>query len=84
VTTDTKVRQGRDGRFYPARALTTQERGRARVLAHRLVHDRRLSIRVAQMVLAESYGLRRSVGSIAADLADYECATCAEPEYPNT
>jgi hypothetical protein len=83
VSTDTRVR-GQDGKYYPDHVLTAQERGRARVLAHRLVHERHLSVRAARRVMAQSYGIRRSVGSIAADLRDYQCAACAEPEHLNT
>ncbi len=73
---DVRVR-GRDGRLYRATPLTREERIRARWLAHQLVHGDRLSIRAAQRVMAETHGLRRSVGAIAADLAGYECPDCA-------
>ena len=74
----TEVRRGRDGKVYPAAPLTRQERGRAIRLSHQLVHGDGLSIRAAQKVMAESYGLRRSRGAIAADLADFECPRCAD------
>jgi hypothetical protein len=77
VSVDVRIR-GRDGRLYPARALTPDERRRARVLAHNLVHRDLMSVRAAQQVMAETYGVRRSVGTIAADLANFECAHCAE------
>lgn len=76
-TPDARVR-GRDGRLYRATPLTAQERGRARVLAHKLVHRDLLSIRAAQQAMAETHGLRRSVGAIAADLRDFMCDQCAE------
>ena len=83
MSTDTRVR-GQDGKSYPGHVLTRQERGRARWLAHQLVHERHLSIRAARRVMAQTYGIWRSVGSIAADLANYECPACAEPEHLKT
>jgi len=77
VNTDVRVR-GIDGRLYPAKPLTREQRSRARVLAHNLVHRDHLSIRAARHVMAESYGVRRSVGAIAADLRDYECPACTD------
>jgi hypothetical protein len=75
VSVDVRIR-GRDGRLYPASPLTPEERRRARMLAHNLVHRDRLSIRFAQQVMAEQYGLRRSVGAIARDLAGWVCDLC--------
>jgi hypothetical protein len=75
--TTTQVRRGRDGKLYPAAPLTRTERGRARWLAHQLVHSDGLSIRAAQARMAEA-GLRRSRGAIAADLAGYECPRRAD------
>jgi hypothetical protein len=80
----TTTRRGLDGKSYPAVPLSRQERGQAIRLAHQLVHDRHLSIRATRVVMAERYGIWRSVGSIAADLQNYECATCAEPGHPST
>lgn len=80
----TTTRLGRDGKLYRATPLSRRERGDAIRRAHALVHRDGLSIRAAQKVMAESHGVRRSVGVIAADLRDYECAACAEPEYPHT
>lgn len=74
------TRLSRNGRQYPAAPLTRQERGRAIRLAHFLVHDRGLSIRRARQVMAADYGVTRSVGIIARDLADYECPACAESD----
>ena len=71
------TRQGRDGRKYPARALTRQERGAAIRAVHRLVCERGLSIRAAQAQMTEE-GTRRSRGAIAADLANFECPRCAD------
>jgi hypothetical protein len=78
------LRRGRDGKDYPAAPLTRTERRRARWLSHTLIHRDGLSIRAARKVMAESHGVRRSVGAIAADLRGYECAACAEPEHPHT
>lgn len=74
----TGTRRGRDGKSYPVRPLTRQERGAAIRLSHRLVCEQGMSIRAAQQVMAEEHGIRRSRGTIAADLADYECALCAD------
>ena len=76
--TTTQLRRGRDGKLYPAAQLTRTERGRARWLAHQLVHSDGLSIRAAQAAMAQTHGLRRSRGAIAADLAGYECPRCAD------
>ena len=76
--TTTQVRRGRDGKLYPAAPLTRTERGRARWLAHQLVHADGLSIRAAQAAMVQTHGLRRSRGAIAADLAGYECPRCAD------
>ncbi len=71
-----QVQTGRDGKLYPARPLTRQERNRARWLAHNLVHRDGLSVRQAQRAMAERYGVRRAVGTIARDLANFECPRC--------
>jgi hypothetical protein len=73
-----RTRLSQNGKAYPASRPTRQERGRAIRVAHQLVHDRHLSIRAAQKVMAETYGIRRSVGIIARDLADFECPACRE------
>jgi hypothetical protein len=75
VNVDVRVR-GRDGRLYPARPLTREERNQARWLAHHLVHGEHLSIRVAQQVMADRYGIRRAVGTIHDDLVGYGCPHC--------
>ena len=76
--TTTQVRRGLDGKLYPAAPLTPAERGRARWLAHQLVHGDGLSIRAAQAAMAQTHGLHRSRGGIAADLVGYECPRCAD------
>lgn len=73
-----ELRTGRDGKQYRAALLTREQRKQARWLAHVLVHRDCLSIRRAQRVMAESYGVRRSVGAIARDLADFECPHCPD------
>lgn len=78
----TQVRRGRDGKLYSARPLTTQERGRAIRLAHRLVHGDGLSVRAAQAAMIEQHGIRRSVGAITTDLNNFVCPSCAE--HPDT
>jgi hypothetical protein len=73
----TRVRRGLDGKNYPATPLTRTGRIRARRLAHELVCRDGLSIRAAQAQMAEA-GVRRSVGTLARDLAGYECPHCAD------
>ena len=75
--TSTETRQGRDGKSYPARPLSRQERGAVIRRAHHLVCEQGLSIRAAQAQMAED-GTRRSRGAITADLANYECPACAD------
>ena len=70
------VKVGQDGKRYPAAPLTREERNRARWLAHNLVHRDGLSVRQAQRAMAERCGVRRAVGTIARDLADFECPRC--------
>jgi hypothetical protein len=72
------LRRGLDGKLYSARPLTREERSRAISLAHLLIHRDHLSVRAAQQVMADSYGLRRSVGIITRDLTDFECDYCAD------
>jgi hypothetical protein len=70
----------RDGKRYPvAGVLPTDQRNRARWLAHNLVHRDRLSIRAAQRVMLERYGVRRSLGIMHRDLTSYACRVC-DPE----
>lgn len=72
-----EVTRGADDKRYPARSLSHAERNRARWLAHNLVHRDGLSLRAAQRAMAESYGVRRSMGTICTDLANFECPSCA-------
>jgi hypothetical protein len=74
-----EVRRGRDGKLYPVRMPTPEEeRGRARWLAHDLVHRGGLSLRQAQQAMREVYGVRRSLGQVHADLHRFECEWCRE------
>ena len=57
-----EVGRGADPKLHPATPLSAEQRYRARQLAHNLCHRDHLSIRQAQQVMAESYGLRLSVG----------------------
>jgi hypothetical protein len=72
--------RGRDGRLYPAHPATHAERNRARWLSHNLIHRDHLSVRLAQKIMRERYGMRRSVGSIMRDLRLWECPRC--PHMP--
>lgn len=84
MSTVIEVGRGRDGKLYSARPLDEAGLRRARSLAHALVHRDKMSMRAAQQVMADSYGLRRSIGIIARDLALWTCQWCpdrsAEPE----
>jgi hypothetical protein len=71
-----EVKAGRDGKLYRARPLTSEQRDLARAFAHGLVCKDRLSVRAAQRVMAESHGIRRSVGIIARDLGLFTCEWC--------
>jgi hypothetical protein len=74
-----EVRRGKDGKHYPMRMpIPLADRQRARALAHGLVHRDGCSIRQAQKVMHEQYGLRRSVGIIAYDLREFTCPRCRE------
>lgn len=75
-----EVQRGRDGKRYPAGPLTTRQLAEARGLAHWLVHRDRMSIRAAQRVMLERYGVRRAVGTIARDLELFTCPHCEDRE----
>ncbi len=71
------VQADRRGRAYPiGRVLPPEQRQRAASLAHALIHRDKLSIRAAQRVMLEQYGLRRSRGSIGNDLVRLVCPSC--------
>jgi hypothetical protein len=71
----------RDGRLYPPSGrLEPAERNRAINQAHALVCSGGLSIRAAQAVML-SRGIRRSVGIIHRDLANFACRAC-DPGNP--
>jgi len=64
-----EVQRGRDGKLYPPRMpIPLAERKPARWLVHNLVHRDHLSIRAAQAVMHDQYGVRRSVGQLWKDL----------------
>jgi hypothetical protein len=67
-----------DGKLYPAVPWTREQRNRARWLAHNLVHRDGMTIRRAQQVMAEGYGVRRSLGIISRDLERFECPACRD------
>jgi hypothetical protein len=64
----------RNGRMYPARR-DPAELARTRAIIHQLAHQG-LSIREVRKRLVDHHVLR-SVGSICADLRDFECDACA-------
>jgi hypothetical protein len=68
-----EVVRGLDGRLYPARQLPAGELARIRRLEHALHCRDGLSIRATRQSLSESYGIRRSVGSISQDLTRWSC-----------
>lgn len=70
-----RLRTGRDGKAYPGRALTREERNKARWMAHHLVCRDGMSVRAAQARMAE-LGIRRSTGIISRDLDRFECPDC--------
>jgi hypothetical protein len=76
------LEQRRDGRLYPAGgSLPVPERGRAIRLVHNLVHRDHLTIRAAQRVMLESYGVRRSLGILHRDLTGYACPACCPEAF---
>lgn len=71
------VRVDKRGRLYPVTwQLPKAELNRVRWLEHDLVHRDGYSIRQCQAILLQNYGLRRSLGSIHADLQRFECNYC--------
>jgi hypothetical protein len=79
-----EVVRGHDGKLYGARQLPPAELARRRRLVHALRCRDRLSTREVVRVLAEQYGVRRSMGSVCNDLRDYRCPYCPDrsPEPP--
>jgi hypothetical protein len=75
---------GADGKRYPLRKPTEAELDRLVALEHALIHRDRLSIRAAQAVLRDSYGLFRSVGTIHRDLTVYTCDHCEPMDDPGS
>lgn len=72
------VERWRDGKLHPAGGyLPRPERAKAIRLAHRCRCRDGLSFRQVQRAL-ESFGIRRSVGQIHADVVNYVCDLCAD------
>jgi hypothetical protein len=70
-----EVIRGADRKLYPARPLPAAELAEIRGRVHALYCTDGLSVRDVQRELA-GQGVRRSVGSIARDLALFRCAAC--------
>jgi hypothetical protein len=83
VNTVLLVTRGKDGKLYRPSQLSEPELRRVRGLAHALVHRDGLSVRAAQRVMLESYGVRRSIGAISQDLTRWSCGDkCPTPPAP--
>jgi len=67
---------GADGKTYPARALTPEDRLRLIGRVHYLSHAENLSVRkiVARL---DAEGVTRSVGSVSEYLTRYQCSRCS-------
>lgn len=68
---------GLDGKTYPRGPLPTDVRRQAIWLAHDLRHDG-LPVRAVAAELLARYGLRRSVGTVHADLTRWRCGRCVQ------
>ncbi|MBT2503004.1 hypothetical protein [Curtobacterium sp. ISL-83] len=68
---------GMDGKVYPGFTMPRSERTRIVAEVHTLAHGGR-SVREIVQILADDYGTRRSVGSVHADLNDWQCHDCAD------
>jgi len=67
---------GLDGKTYPSGPLSTEDRAFVVGRVHYLRHDESLSVRQIVRRLADEHGLRRSVGSVSAYLAE----PCIHPD----
>jgi hypothetical protein len=67
---------GRNGGLYPGWRRSPDELARVRALVHQLHCQQGLSIRQVRRALMDFHVLR-SVGSIQADLSNFECDLCA-------
>jgi hypothetical protein len=76
-TTLVMVIRGRDGKLYPAQRRSDAELDRIVVLTHQARCELGLSVRATVDRLA-GYGIRRSVGAVARDLALYQCSRCKD------
>jgi len=82
VLTLTVVERRRDGKLHPEGGrLAEREHTRAVNLAHIMRCRDGLSYRKTRTAL-ESYGIRRSLGQVFADVRDFECERCREAEVP--
>lgn len=68
-------RHGLDGKFYPGHPLPAAYRAQLVGFEHDLAHAGK-SVREIVAALAEK-GIRRSVGTVHADLTTWKCATCS-------
>jgi hypothetical protein len=71
----------RNGKLYPARR-DPADLARTRAIVHQLAHAEGLSIRQIRRRLVDHHVLR-SIGSISADLAKFECDACAASPAPS-
>jgi hypothetical protein len=80
ATMATKI--GADGKSYPAHqpggALPEAVHREAINVAHHLIHGLHYSYRAAQTELLAEHGIRRSLGSLHHDLAEFTCRDCAD------
>jgi hypothetical protein len=64
---------GTDGKTYPARWQTPQDREWLKGRVHYLHHNQQLSVRQIRAVLAEDHNVRRSVGWVSGVLNTWRC-----------
>jgi hypothetical protein len=73
-----EVTRGRNGKRWPARQPTSEQRNQWRWMIHGLVCRDGNSIRRAQAIMLAEHGVRRSLGALHRDLARYECPQCRQ------
>lgn len=69
--------RGLDGKVYPVRWLCEADQRSLVSLVHHLRHAENWSLRKIQAVLADEYGVRRSVGWVAGVFAGWRCEHCS-------
>jgi hypothetical protein len=74
-----EVYRGRDGKRYPVRVLSKGELARLRRLVHQWHCADGWTYRKVERELLDRYGIKRSQGSIAADLTRWRCQHCRKP-----